>query len=295
MAADLEELTERIHDDQGMPEEVGEEEEEYVVEKIMRHRFTKKGKLEYFLKWKGFTVADNTWEPAENLNCPGLVSVYETERKNNKNSSRTQQKKGKKRKSTGEGSNGFEKGFAAKEIVGATEENGKVYFLIKWSDKTQEDELVPASVVNVSIPQMVIAFYEARLAWSTVNSLGDDVQEMEEEENEEDVDVENVAKIGDKTEGNEKEATPIEDKSREPKKVLEDEKKNVDGEKVVADEEKASETTEQTVDADEKAAGVSEEKIQSAEEATKDSETNSDKKLSATPIVENGKSEIAVT
>jgi len=285
MATDLQEPTERGVDEE-MPEEGGDEEEEYVVEKIMRHRFTKKGKLEYFLKWKGFTDADNTWEPAENLNCTELVNVYETERKN-KNSSRTQQqKKGKKRKSTGEGSNGFEKGFSAKEIVGATEENGKVYFLIKWSDKTQEDELVPASVVNVSIPQMVIAFYEARLAWSTVNTLGDDAQEMEEEEgNGEEVRTENEKEIGEKSKG-ENEATTIKDKTEEPKKVLKDVEKNADSGNVVADE-KTAKTTEQTPD--EKAAVVREGTVTSTEEA------NGDIKLSAAPLVENGNSEIAVT
>merc|ERR1712080_35037 len=61
-----------------------EEEEEYIVEKILNHRFTKKGKLEYFLKWKGFDDADNTWEPAENLNCQDLVEIYEAEREKKK-------------------------------------------------------------------------------------------------------------------------------------------------------------------------------------------------------------------
>lgn len=61
-------------------EEEEEGEEEYVVEKIINHRYTKKGKLEYFLKWKGFSDVDNTWEPAENLNCPDLVEAYELEK-----------------------------------------------------------------------------------------------------------------------------------------------------------------------------------------------------------------------
>lgn len=52
------------------------EEEEYVVEKVVGKRI-KDGSVQYRLKWKGYSDAENTWEPEDNCICHDLIAEYE--------------------------------------------------------------------------------------------------------------------------------------------------------------------------------------------------------------------------
>lgn len=49
---------------------------EFEVDKILEVHFKKNKKKEFLIRWKGFTAADDTWEPEENLNCPDLITKF---------------------------------------------------------------------------------------------------------------------------------------------------------------------------------------------------------------------------
>jgi len=59
----------------------GEEDEQFQVERIIKKRITADGGTEYFLKWKGYTEDDNTWEPSSNLDCQDLIDAFEEDLK----------------------------------------------------------------------------------------------------------------------------------------------------------------------------------------------------------------------
>lgn len=169
------------------------DEEEFVVEKICDKRISK-GKVEYYLKWKGFGESDNTWEPEENLDCPDLIAEYENRlqtKQKRKQPSEPQAAKKKKTDSTTTPTNastasssasvnlneeedanaqprGFDRGLQPEKIIGATDSSGELMFLMKWKNSDEAD-LVPAKSANKNCPQIVIQFYEERLTWNTGN------------------------------------------------------------------------------------------------------------------------------
>lgn len=48
----------------------------YTVEKILQKR-VRGGKLEYFVKWKGYSSKENSWEPLKNFKCRALILAFE--------------------------------------------------------------------------------------------------------------------------------------------------------------------------------------------------------------------------
>ena len=60
-----------------LPGELVEGIEEYGVEEVINHHYHRCGcKLQYLIKWLGYPVSENTWESAEDVFAPKLVTAY---------------------------------------------------------------------------------------------------------------------------------------------------------------------------------------------------------------------------
>merc|ERR1712012_653451 len=91
---------------------------------------------------------DNTWEPIGNLECHELIEEYEK-----KHGGDDKEAGGSKRKAAGDASEpksksakkpdtrpkGFARGLTAEKIIGATNDPGELYFLIKWKGSDEAD------------------------------------------------------------------------------------------------------------------------------------------------------------
>jgi len=165
----------------------GSDAEVYEVEKLLDKR-VKKGKTEYLVKWKGYEdESENTWEPMDNLDCEDKIQEFEKKqkekeaqekakggekRKSEATAGKAEQEKKRKKDKDENKPRGFARGLTAERIIGATNDPGELFFLIKWKGSDEAD-LVPAKEANTKIPQIVIKFYEERLNWYDTKD-GDD-------------------------------------------------------------------------------------------------------------------------
>jgi len=132
--------------------------ESFEVEEIRNKRTNKKGKTEYLIKWKGYPEQENTWEPADNLQCFGMINEFEH---------KYEKKLAKRLRPPGK-NDGFDNSWNAKRIMGvSTDEDSRIMFLIQWETDTssKEEHFVYAEKANEFIPHMIIEFYESKLTW----------------------------------------------------------------------------------------------------------------------------------
>ena len=114
----------------------------------------------------GFTDADNTWEPEENLDCPELIEAFLNSQKAGKEKDGTKRKslsdsesddsKSKKKRDVADEPRGFARGLGPKWIIGAIDSSREFKLFMKWKDLDEIDSVL-AKEANRKHPQIVIA------------------------------------------------------------------------------------------------------------------------------------------
>lgn len=61
--------------------------------------------------------------------------------------------------------NGFERGHTVSSLVGITEEDDKLCFMVQFQESA-EMEMIPSAEVRKFVPEMMIDFYEDRIIWN---------------------------------------------------------------------------------------------------------------------------------
>ncbi|GMS88224.1 hypothetical protein PENTCL1PPCAC_10399, partial [Pristionchus entomophagus] len=93
--------------------------EEYTVEKILDKRVNKDGKVEYLIKWEGFSLNESTWENENNASCPELIMEFERKRKES-----AQKKKSRKSMEASTSKEDKDEDLKLQEILGMTTGKG---------------------------------------------------------------------------------------------------------------------------------------------------------------------------
>merc|ERR1712223_557941 len=140
------------------------DEEEYSVEEVLDKR-TKRGKVQYLIKWKGWGSDDNTWEDETNLNCDNLIKAFN--------------KKSEKKESD----NDSDEEFVVEKVLDKRTNKGKVQYHIKWKGYSNDDNTWEE--VDTLDCKKLIEEFEKNLKKESKNSSNDDKDKKDDSEDEE--------------------------------------------------------------------------------------------------------------
>jgi hypothetical protein len=162
-------------------DEASDGEDGYEVEKIIRKR-VKNGKVEYFLKWRGYGMDDCTWEPRDNLTCDDLIAQFEEEDKQGRApKSGGRAGAGRPAKMNGDdhrsvtpdrdvGDPFVENPMnEPAEVIEVGYRSGGLSFRVKYAGENAGSDWVPAELANLRFPHIIHRYYRDLLAGQVVN------------------------------------------------------------------------------------------------------------------------------
>ncbi|EAY20210.1 hypothetical protein TVAG_021570 [Trichomonas vaginalis G3] len=157
-------------------EEEDAEEEIYEVEKIVDHKKQKDGTYVYYIKWKGYTDEDNTWEPEANLFSKQMIEGYWKEYNSKHpeaaNATPKEKEKPKHTKSTPKEPkrSNLSKSPAKdlsraglQEIKGIIKRNGQIYFYCIYNN---QEKLINNQEMKNKFSAELLNFYEKNIVFS---------------------------------------------------------------------------------------------------------------------------------
>lgn len=147
----------------------------YAVEEVIGRR-KKRGKYEYLIKWKDYSINESTWEPMDNLYfVKELIEEYDKSyhSKNPKKKKKEEKEDNNKNKKINEGSNiqesksNFPFYMVDKSILkidGIRDEKGILYAFveIKQDDGSIQREKIEIDELKMNNPWLLIDYYESR-------------------------------------------------------------------------------------------------------------------------------------
>ncbi|CAL8085484.1 unnamed protein product [Orchesella dallaii] len=153
-----------------------DEEQMFLVEKILKKRNGTDGKSIYLIKWEGYGDEENTWEPEENLPTH-LISQFKEELKEKKMRKRMEAN-GRGRRSQSVSSEDTEvidpdndEGDGDEEdkiIDGFINEEGERVYVVKLKN-VDEPVHIPVMEAHAKYPAAVIDFHQDRFHWNDAN------------------------------------------------------------------------------------------------------------------------------
>jgi hypothetical protein len=126
--------------------------QEYVIERIVKDRVNR-GVRQYFVKWEGYPMSENTWQSEEDLgNASELIREYNEKKKQPKHGRGAAGSGSSDAASASSGAGSAAAGAGVSSIVGATLVNGKLEITLQTAAgdqvKVGKADVTPALLVD---------------------------------------------------------------------------------------------------------------------------------------------------